>query len=280
MTTAAEGAPLPRHARFGRLGRVCRLGLATRGDTRLDAGDVLAAIDRGVDFLNWCGQPDGLSAAVRRFGERRREVLIAVQLEARDARGACRELAGLLGELGTPWIDLATHYYLESDEEWAEIMAPGGAREALEEARAAGTVRAVGITSHQRPLAARIARSGAVDTVMVRYNAAHRGAEDEVFPAALERGLPVVAYTALRWGALLGPTPDDPPGFTPPRAREWYRFVLCHPVVTVAIAAPDGRAELEEDLALLDDWRGLTPEERRVLCEHGDRVHRHAGEFP
>ena len=61
---------------------------------------------------------------------------------------------------------------------------------------------------------------------MIRYNAAHRGAEREVFPVTDALGLPVIAYTALRWGGLLRPTPDDPPGFVVPPAPAWYRFVL------------------------------------------------------
>jgi hypothetical protein len=44
--------------------------------------------------------------------------------------------------------------------------------------------------------------------------------------------------------------------------------------------APDGGAELEEDLRLLDEWRGLTVEEHRALSAHGDRVRRYAGRFP
>ncbi len=32
---------------------VCRLGLASYGRTSLTPDDVLAAVDRGVNFLNW-----------------------------------------------------------------------------------------------------------------------------------------------------------------------------------------------------------------------------------
>ena len=41
--------------------------------------------------------------------------------------------------------------------------------------------------------AARMAESGFLDLVMVRYNAAHRGAEREVFPVTASLGLPVSA---------------------------------------------------------------------------------------
>jgi len=116
--------------------------------------------------------------------------------------------------------------------------------------------------------------------LMVRYNAAHRGAEMEVFPVADARGLPVVAYTALRWGALLGSTQDDPPGFTVPRAPAWYRFVLQAPSVAVVLAAPDSRAELEEDLSVLYATGPLSPVEYEQLAAHGLRVRKHAGRFP
>jgi predicted aldo/keto reductase-like oxidoreductase len=269
-----------RFTELGALGRVCRVGLATRGDTRLDPPDVLEAVRRGVDYLNWCGYADGMSAAVRQLGARRGDVRVAVQLESRDAAGARKEIDAFLGELGTTYVDVVAYYYVEHPEEWEEIHARGGAAEAVEAARGEGKVRAVGATTHQRALAARMVRERRLDLLMVRYNAAHRGAEEEVFPVADEHGTPVVAYTCLRWGALLRPTPVDPAGFVPPRAPQWYRFVLCHPAVSVALMAPNGRAELEEDLTILDAWRGLSASEHAALREHGDRVHRHAGAFP
>jgi predicted aldo/keto reductase-like oxidoreductase len=271
---------LQSHADLPLLGRVCRLGLATRGNTGLDREVILEAIERGVNYLNWCGYPDGLRDCIRSLGPRRREVFVAVQFEARTAADARRELATLLGELGTDYLDVATYYYVEHVEEWAQIMAPGGAAEVLEEAKAQGRVRAIGLTSHQRPLAAEILKSGRIDLAMIRYNAAHRGGEREVFPIAQELRLPIAAFTCLRWGALLRSTPDDPSGFTPPRAPDFYRYVLSHPAVSVALMAPDGPAELAENLTILDDWHGLTAEELASITAHGERVRRHAGQFP
>ncbi len=156
----------------------------------------------------------------------------------------------------------------------------GGALEYLAEARRAGRVRLMGLTSHQRPLAASIARGGELDLLMIRYNAAHRGAEQDVFPTTQALGLPVVVYTCLRWGALPRGTPEDPPGFELPRPPAWYRFALQHPAVTVALTSPANRAELEEDLAVLEARGPLSPEEYESLAAHGQRVRRHAGQFP
>ena len=115
---------------------------------------------------------------------------------------------------------------------------------------------------------------------MIRYNASHRGAEQDVFPDTRALGMPVVAYTCLRWGALLQKTPEDPPGFIVPRAPAWYRFVLQNRSVTVALMAPDNRAELEEDLTVVETPELLAAEEYDRLAAHGQRVRTHAGNFP
>ena len=226
-------------------------------NSRLTVADIHHALAAGVNFLNWPGQQSALDQAVAELGPRRSAVVVCAQFESRTAGDAERELDRLLNALHTDYIDILTFYYVEARAEWDEIAGRGGALEFCRRAQARGQVRLLGLTSHQRPLAAEIARSGLIDMLMIRYNAAHRGAETEVFPVTTALGLPVVTYTSLRWGALLAPTPDDPPGFQPPPAPAWYRFVLQHPAVTVALMAPCVRAELDENLAVVRDGRAL-----------------------
>jgi predicted aldo/keto reductase-like oxidoreductase len=259
---------------------VCRLGLASRGDTGLTPDDVRHAVESGADFLNWCGVADGLSAFVADLGSRRREVAVCVQFEARTAEDARTELEQILAQLRTDYIDVLTFYYVEEREEWRQIIGPVCAMEYCAAAQREGRVRMLGVTSHQRLLAAEMAASGLLDMLMIRYNAAHRGAETEIFPVTAAHGLPVVVYTCLRWGALLHPTPDDPPGFVVPPAPAWYRFALQHPAATVALMAPENRAELDEDLQALRMGKPLLAEEYEMLAAHGQRVRRHAGSFP
>jgi predicted aldo/keto reductase-like oxidoreductase len=259
---------------------VCRLGLATRGGSRLSEDDIYHALDQGINFLNWCGQRDALSRVIAKLGSRRREVLLAVQFEARTETDARVELDQILGELATDYVDVLTFYYVEERAEWEQLMGPGGALAFCRANQAAGRVRWLGLTSHQRPLAAEIARSGQLDLLMIRYNAAHRGAETDIFPVTDALEMPVMVYTCLRWGALLRPTPADPRGFVVPPAPAWYRFALHAPSVTVALMAPDTRAELDENLSVLVTGPVLTPEEYQLLAAHGQRVRRHAGGFP
>jgi predicted aldo/keto reductase-like oxidoreductase len=269
-----------RSPRAGHPHSICRLGLATRGQGELTPDDVCHAVERGVDFLNWCGAADGLSQAIADMGDRRKDVLVCVQFEARTAADATAELRHLLHELRTDYIDVLTFYYVEEAGEWRQLTAAGGALEVCAAAQRDGVVRMLGLTSHQRPLAAEAARSGLLDTLMIRYNAAHRGAEAEVFPVTMAMGLPVVVYTCLRWGALLRPTPDDPAGFVPPPAPQWYRFALQHPAATVALMAPESRAELDENLSVLRANGALPAAEYEALAAHGQRVRKHGGRFP
>jgi predicted aldo/keto reductase-like oxidoreductase len=280
--TNSTAAPFPRNADLAPdLPPVCRLGLATRGNTHLTSDLVHRAIDAGVNYHNWCGHPDGLSQAIRRMPSRLRDQLvIATQLNARTASAADREMDEILTELNTDRIDVVTLYYVEQPSEWDQITAPTGALAALRHAKQAGRLRLIGLTTHQRPLAARIADTGLIDLLMIRYNAAHRGAETDIFPTTRAKRIPIVAFTGQRWGALAKPTPADPSGFLPPAPKDWYRFVLANSDITVALMAPNGPQELDENLHLLHDWQRPSEIMMQTMRDHGDRVHRSAGHFP
>ena len=264
----------------------CRLGLASHGRTEITPDDVLHALDAGVNFLNWPGVADSpggedaFSAAVSSLGSGRSSVVVCVQFGARTARDAADELQTILSTLHTDYVDVLTLYYVETPEEWQVLSATGGVVEYLRDARRDGVIRRLGITSHQRALAAEVARSGMIDSLMIRYNAAHRGAEQEIFPVTDALRIPVIAYTALRWGALLRPTRDDPPEFIVPRAADWYQFVLQSRSVAVTLAAPHTRSELDQDLEVLRITGPLSRTEYDRLAGHGARVRRHSRDFP
>jgi predicted aldo/keto reductase-like oxidoreductase len=272
---------MPLHFKFAQAETpVCRLGLATRGNSHLQRDDVLSGLEQGINYWNWCGYENGMSQAVRELGSRRKDVTIAMQLSARSGEEANRELEDALNDLKTSYLDIITFYYVESAEEWQEIIGAGGALDAMRKAQQGGLLRMLGLTTHQRRPAGDILRTRLLDLLMVRYNAAHRGAEKEIFPEAQRLKTPLVTFTALRWKALLNHTPEDPVNFIPPPAREWYRFALAHPAVSVSLMAPKNRHELMDNLQLLNDWRLPTEAEYEALRLHGDRVHRNAGGFP
>lgn len=262
--------------------RVLRLGLATRGNTNLAPDDVLRALEQGVNYWNWCGHDDGMGRAIGELGSRRSEVVVATQVGVAGWSGDAmrRGIDQALARLNTDWLDVVTLYYVETENEWQQIVAPDGAWRALDDAKRQGLVRSIGLTTHQRPLAARWAQTGKIDLLMIRYNAAHRGAEHDVFPITQRQGLPVVCFTCLRWGALLEPAVGAPDDGRAPEARDLYRFVLSNDSVSVALTAPNGRRQLQHTLSLLDDWHALSAARRSEIEAHGDRVRASAGPFP
>ena len=68
-----------------------------------------------------------------------------------------------------------------------------------------GKIKAIGTSIHDRQRAGRLARDSEIDLFMIRYNAKHPGAEQDIFPYLEKRNPAVVAYTALAWGQLIRP---------------------------------------------------------------------------
>jgi aryl-alcohol dehydrogenase-like predicted oxidoreductase len=135
-----------------------------------------------------------------------------------------------------------------------------------------GLTRFIGLSSHSRKLLGELGRDGEFDVLHLRYNAAHRGAETEIFPFLSGEKRPgTVAFTATRWGKLLDPK-KMPPGEKPPTAADCYRFVLSHPAVDVCISGAKSVEQMRENLAVLD--AGPMPEEDLARMRRiGDYFH-------
>ncbi len=148
----------------------------------------------------------------------------------------------------------------------------------LEKLRHDPRVRAVSMSCHDRKLAGRMAAVGTLDCLMIRYNAAHRGAEREIFPHLAAHDTGLVSYTATRWGFLTRRTKGWPKDAAVPTAGQCYRFVLGSPDVDVCLCAPRNERQFVEDLESVR--RGPLPaDEMAYLRAYGDAVHRNAGWF-
>ena len=95
-----------------------------------------------------------------------------------------------------------------------------------------------------------MAASGLLDLIMIRYNAAHRGAERDLFPLTDRWRMPVIAYTALRGGRRAANSRRSA------RVRRSARLRLvslraASPIRHGHPGMPANRAELEEALQVL-----------------------------
>jgi aryl-alcohol dehydrogenase-like predicted oxidoreductase len=152
-----------------------------------------------------------------------------------------------LRQLGTDHVDLLLM-------SWMRGPPRGRMLETALKLREEGKVRYLGISTHDRPLAGRIAADpgSPVDAIMVRYNAAHVGAEQDLFPQIPVGNAPgVIAFTATRWGQLINPK-KMPPGEEPLTAADCYRFALSSGKVDVCLTGPRTTEELEGGMEAMD----------------------------
>jgi len=258
------------HATLGETGRrVYRLGLS--GTYRPGKETIHKALDEGVNYLFCYGFDGQIIQTVREMSPADREKYVVATgaynliWTRQDLR---KTLEKRLKQLGTDYIDVFHFLGVMKPGQFPEPL-----REELQSLKENGRVRAVAMSCHDRKFAGALAENGGLDVFMIRYNAAHPGAERDIFPY-LEKHRPgIVSYTATRWSYLLRRPKGWPKDGPVPTAPMCYRFVLSNPNVDVCMMAPYNRKQAEEDLAAVRQGP-LSDEEMRFMREFGEAVHR------
>jgi D-threo-aldose 1-dehydrogenase len=189
-----------------------------------------------------------------------------------SADGVRRSLEASLGRLGLDRVDIA----LIHDPDAHGEQALREAYPALARLRAEGVVRAIGVGMNQTEMLTRFVRETDIDVVLVagRYTLLDQTAAEALLPAALERGVSVIAGGVFNSGVLAAPSPDATydyavaPGSLVSRAlrlQELYaqsgvplraaaaRFPLAHPAVASVLIGARNAAEVTDAITL----RGL-----------------------
>lgn len=116
---------------------------------------IRTAIDRGITFLDNSWDYNGGASEVRmgkalQDGYRER-VFLMTKIDGQTKRAAAEQMEECFRRLQTDVIDLIQFHEIIRMEDPARIFAPGGALEAVMEAREAGRIRYVGFTGHKSP---------------------------------------------------------------------------------------------------------------------------------
>ena len=232
------------------------------------------AFHRGINYLYWgTVRRSGFGKALRNLGRQYRdELILTVQSYSRVPRLMGPSVEWALRRAGLEYFDfllLGARNDIPSDD-YIEVF---------ERLRDQGKVRFLSLSSHNRPLLPRLFEAyesghSPYELFMCRYNAVHRGAEQDVFPFLPSGPKPgLVSYTATRWGHLLDPQ-KMPAGEAPLTARDCYRFALSRSAVDVVLCGPADATQMDEALAALHS-EPLTPEERTHMEAIGDYVYGH-----
>jgi aryl-alcohol dehydrogenase-like predicted oxidoreductase len=254
---------------LGRTGlEVSRLGIGSGYGVPASAVE-RAFHDHGINYLYWSlSRRGGMTAAIRNLGPKHRDDLVIV-MQTYDHLGMFMERAHEKG-LAKLGIDHADVLILG----WFNRYPSRRVIDAALRLKEQGKVRFLAMSGHNRKTHGKIAAmpGSPIDVLMVRYNAAHTGAERDVFPHLPDADRPgVTSYTATRWGQLLKKK-KMPPGEEPLTAAECYRFVLSNPNVDLCFTGPKTAEEMDDALLALDDGP-LSPEETHRIRRIGDHVH-------
>ena len=229
------------------------------------------ALDHGVNYFFAYGWDRQMVRTLRDVpSSRRQEIVIATGAYNWIFRHSNirKSLETRLRQFRTDYIDIFHFLGVLKPEHLPESVL-----EEMRRLRDEGKVRAIGISTHDRKLAGRLAAEGALDLLMIRYNAAHRGAEQDIFPHLAAHHPAVVGYTATRWGYLLRRPKAWPAGQPVPTAAQCYRFVLSNPHVNVCLTAPRNLKQLQTNVVALEEGP-MAPGEQTFMQEFGDTVYR------
>lgn len=253
---------------LGRTGlKVGRLGLGSSFKAGTPAYE--KAFEHGANYFYWGSlRQEDMARAIRTIAKRKREELVVVvQSYARAGFLVRMSVERALRQLGLDYADVLLLGWHNS-EPWQTVL--GGARKLVDQ----GRVKHLALSSHQRTLFPKLLDSD-VEIFHVRYNAVHRGAEREVFPALDARDPQerpgIVTYTSTRWGHLCDPK-RTPAGERTPTGTDCYRFAMSDPHVNVAVAGPANPEQMDQALRALE-LGPMNAEELAWMRRVGDGIY-------
>jgi aryl-alcohol dehydrogenase-like predicted oxidoreductase len=139
----------------------------------------------------------------------RKDFFLATKTGSRGAREAREDLHRSLDRLRVDHVDLIQLHSLGHPDDWDQAMGPGGALEAVVEARAQGLTRFIGVTGHGWTIPAMHRRSLArfdFDSVLMPYNVffaqqeRYRQTFEEVLTLCRERNVAVQIIKSIARG--------------------------------------------------------------------------------
>ncbi len=245
--------------------RVHRYGISA--SYGLDEAGLREAIELGANYLFWSPTKKPMMRVVKDVvvKDRDRFMLATGPLLGYFAGSVRRAAEWALRESQSDYLDVLQVF-------WAGKMSAltGAVLDEMVKLREQGKVRAIGVSIHDRKRAARLAAQGPLDFFMIRYNAAHPGAEVDIFPHLPPKKPVIAAYTATCWTKLL----HAPKGWNGPAATagDCFRFCLTNPAVDLVVSAPKTAAQMRENMQALQQGP-LSEAEMTRIRALGKAVH-------
>ena len=229
---------------------------------------VQEAVDAGITFLDnaWeyhDGRSEEIMGKALSGGRRERVFLMSkVCTHGRDRATAMRQLEQSLRRLRTDHLDLWQIHEVVYDNDPDRHFAPGGAVEALEQAKRQGKVRFVGFTGHKDPSIhlKMLAHGFPFDTCQMPLNcfdATFRSFEARVLPELNRRGIAAIGMKTMGGEG-------QSVARRAVKAEEALRYAMSLPVA-VTVAGIDSMKVLQQDLRIARSFVPMSPDEMEAL---------------
>ncbi|MBO5891718.1 MAG: aldo/keto reductase [Oscillospiraceae bacterium] len=234
---------------------VSRLGFGGIPIQRIDAEGTKKLIETlhkaGVNFIDtgrgYTVSEEYLGYALEGV---RNDFVLATKSMARTKEAMSKDIDISLKNLRTDYIDLY-QVHNPTPEDLIQVMAPGGALEALEEAKAAGKIGHIGITLHPVSMFETALELPWVETIMFPYNIVETQAE-ELIKKCTQRNIGFICMKPLAGGAI-----ED--------SKLALRYIAANDDVTVVIPGMATEAEVTENIASVCDCSPLTDIELKSI---------------
>ena len=185
----------------------------------------------------------------------RKHFVLATKSMARTADAMAKDIELSLAKLQTDYIDLY-QIHNPNAKDFEAVQAPGGALEALQEAKQAGRIGHIGITLHAVELFEKAVELPWVETIMFPYNIVETQGEALIAKCA-EKNIGFICMKPLAGGAI-----DD--------AATALRFIASNPNVTVVIPGMAEEKEIKQNVESVSNTAPLTDAEQAKVKEIRD----------
>ena len=219
-------------------------------------------LDAGGNFIETAlayGNGESERKVGRVMKKRRDECFLSTKTPARTRKKAATHIERSLKNLQTDHVDNLFMHNVSTHEDLDRILSEDGALKAAEEAKKAGKVRHIAITSHDPHVLLRAVKAYPFDIIMEWINYYDYFnfpiIYDEIIPACTERGIGVICMKPVGDGLL----------YRPESARRAFRWVWSHDDVTSAATGNNTMYQLASNLALAKSWKPMDEAEKEKL---------------
>lgn len=237
--------------------KIARLGFGGIPIQRVDAATTKTLVqEMAKKGINYIDTARGYTVSEEYLGEAleglRDKFILATKSMNRTKEGMAADIEISLKNLRTDYIDIY-QVHNPSMEQLEQVLAPGGALEALMEAKAAGKIGHIGLTGHSLELFEKALEMDWVETFMFPYNIVETHGE-ALIKKCVEKNIGFIVMKPLAGGAI-----ED--------ATLALRFIASNPNVSVVIPGMFDLKEIEQNMAAVEDTTPLSPEELAKMQE-------------